>query len=97
MKVSDVSLCLIKSIYCITIPRLSRIRSYQTIRTLEQILLRNTRPIQYKYYYIAIAGAHPPELSPEQLEMSSSKICANLGRAMGVVVGCLLGNFFDYF
>lgn len=38
-------------------------------------------------------GAHPPELSPEQLEMSSSKICANLGRAMGVVVGCLLGMF----
>ena len=92
MKVSDVSLCLIKSIYCITIPRLSRIRSYQTIRTVEQILLRNTRPIQYKYYYIAIAGVHPPELSPEQLEMSSSKICANLGRALGVVVGCLLGN-----
>jgi len=38
-------------------------------------------------------GAHPPDLSPEQLEMSSSRICANLGRGLGVVVGCLLGMF----
>ena len=38
------------------------------------------------------AGAHPPDLTAEQLEMSVSKICANLGRALGVVVGCLLGE-----
>lgn len=38
-------------------------------------------------------GAHPPDLTPEQLEMSSSRICANLGRGLGVVVGCLLGMF----
>jgi len=38
-------------------------------------------------------GAHPPDLTAEQLEMSVSKMCANLGRALGVVVGCLLGMF----
>jgi len=38
-------------------------------------------------------GAHPPDLTAEQLEMSSSRICAFLGRALGVVVGCLLGMF----
>ena len=37
-------------------------------------------------------GARPPDLSPEQLEMRSSRIFANLGRALGVFVGCLLGN-----
>jgi len=38
-------------------------------------------------------GARPPDLSPEQLEMKSSRIFANLGRALGVFVGCLLGMF----
>jgi len=38
-------------------------------------------------------GAHPPNLSPEQLEMTSSRICANFGRLIGVALGCLLGMF----
>lgn len=38
-------------------------------------------------------GAHPPDLTPEQLEMPSSRIFANLGRCLGVAFGCLLGMF----
>jgi len=38
-------------------------------------------------------GAEPPSLSPSQMEMRSSKVAANLGRAVGVVVGCLIGMF----
>jgi len=38
-------------------------------------------------------GAHPPDLTPEQLEMPNSRICANLGRCLGVAFGCLLGMF----
>jgi len=38
-------------------------------------------------------GAHPPDLTPEQLEMPGSRICANLGRCLGVAFGCLLGMF----
>jgi len=38
-------------------------------------------------------GAHPPPLSPEQLEMPTSRICANLGRLLGVAFGCILGMF----
>ena len=40
----------------------------------------------------SVVGSHPPDLTAEQLEMSVSKMCANLGRALGVVVGCLLGE-----
>ena len=48
----------------------------------------------FLFYLIhaAMPGARPPDLSPEQLEMRSSRIFANLGRALGVFVGCLLGN-----
>jgi len=38
-------------------------------------------------------GARPPDLSAEQLEMTSCRVSANLGRALGVFVGCLLGMF----
>jgi len=38
-------------------------------------------------------GAHPPDLKPEQLEMPQSRVCANLGRCLGVAFGCLLGMF----
>eukprot|EP00090_Calanus_glacialis_P046412 TRINITY_DN9101_c0_g1_i2.p1 TRINITY_DN9101_c0_g1~~TRINITY_DN9101_c0_g1_i2.p1 ORF type:complete len:255 (-),score=45.61 TRINITY_DN9101_c0_g1_i2:486-1250(-) len=38
-------------------------------------------------------GAHPPDLTPDQLEMPSSRISANLGRCLGVAFGCLLGMF----
>jgi hypothetical protein len=35
----------------------------------------------------------PPQLTVEQLEMTSSRIAANGGRALGVTIGCLLGMF----
>merc|ERR1711962_1003867 len=38
-------------------------------------------------------GATPPNLSSEQLEMTSSRVANNLGGALGVVFGCLLGMF----
>eukprot|EP00092_Neocalanus_flemingeri_P068438 GFUD01083654.1.p1 GENE.GFUD01083654.1~~GFUD01083654.1.p1 ORF type:complete len:251 (+),score=44.38 GFUD01083654.1:58-810(+) len=38
-------------------------------------------------------GAHPPDLTPEQLEIPRSRICANLGRGLGVAFGCFLGMF----
>jgi len=38
-------------------------------------------------------GAHPPDLSAEQLEMTSSRVAANSGRALGVILGCLIGMF----
>ena len=40
----------------------------------------------------ALPGARPPELSPEQLQMRSSRISANIGKMLGIFVGCLLGN-----
>ncbi|XP_071445659.1 uncharacterized protein [Hetaerina americana] len=36
-------------------------------------------------------GVRPPQLTPQQLEMKSSRWAANLGRAFGVTLGCLLG------
>lgn len=36
-------------------------------------------------------GVKPPALSPIQLDMKSSRIFANLGRTIGVTIGCLLG------
>ncbi|XP_035658773.1 transmembrane protein 65-like [Branchiostoma floridae] len=42
-------------------------------------------------------GLPSPELTPQQLDMSSSKWAANLGRVFGVTVGCLLGMLPLYF
>jgi len=39
----------------------------------------------------AKVGIKPPALSPIQVNMKSSRICANVGRVLGVTVGCLLG------
>lgn len=36
-------------------------------------------------------GVHMPELTPAQLEMSSTRWSINLGRAVGITLGCLLG------
>lgn len=36
-------------------------------------------------------GMQPPKLSPTQLDMPSSRRAANMGRALGVTIGCLLG------
>ncbi|XP_075220668.1 uncharacterized protein LOC142324008 [Lycorma delicatula] len=38
-------------------------------------------------------GFRPPNLSPIQLDMPSSRRAANLGRVIGVTIGCLLGMF----
>ncbi|XP_052868850.1 transmembrane protein 65 [Anopheles cruzii] len=38
-----------------------------------------------------MSGVKPPKLSPIQLEMKSSRRAANLGRVVGITVGCLLG------
>jgi len=38
-------------------------------------------------------GALPPDLSPAQLDLTSSRIAANAGRCLGVMIGCLLGMF----
>ncbi|XP_019638788.1 PREDICTED: transmembrane protein 65-like [Branchiostoma belcheri] len=42
-------------------------------------------------------GLPSPELTPQQLDMSSSKWASNLGRVFGVTVGCLLGMLPLYF
>lgn len=36
-------------------------------------------------------GFRPPKLSPIQMEMPVSRHCANLGRVLGVTLGCILG------
>ncbi|XP_017774863.1 PREDICTED: uncharacterized protein LOC108561436 isoform X1 [Nicrophorus vespilloides] len=38
-------------------------------------------------------GFNPPKLSPMQMDMPRSRNFANLGRVLGVTVGCLLGMF----
>uniref|UniRef100_A0A8D8YR16 Transmembrane protein 65 n=1 Tax=Cacopsylla melanoneura TaxID=428564 RepID=A0A8D8YR16_9HEMI len=36
-------------------------------------------------------GFHGPNLSPIQLDMKTSRVFANLGRTLGVTIGCILG------
>ncbi|XP_053662560.1 uncharacterized protein LOC128711703 [Anopheles marshallii] len=38
-----------------------------------------------------MSGVKPPKLSPIQLEMKTSRRAANLGRVLGITIGCLLG------
>jgi hypothetical protein len=38
-------------------------------------------------------GVNPPVLSVQQLELTSCRIAANGGRAIGVAIGCILGMF----
>ncbi|XP_065155586.1 transmembrane protein 65 isoform X2 [Atheta coriaria] len=38
-------------------------------------------------------GFNPPKLSPMQMDMPRSRNFANLGRVLGVTIGCLLGMF----
>lgn len=48
-------------------------------------------------YYIErfanYVGYQPPKLTPIQLDMPVSRWFANIGRAIGVTLGCLLGMF----
>ena len=45
----------------------------------------------YVESFAARLGAKPPELTRVQLHMTRSRVAANLGRALGVVLGCLIG------
>lgn len=36
-------------------------------------------------------GVQVPNLSPAQLDMTSTRVTSNLGRALGVLIGCILG------
>ncbi len=36
-------------------------------------------------------GVRPPPLTIEQLELSSARLAANIGRALGVATGCVIG------
>lgn len=38
-----------------------------------------------------MSGVKPPKLTPIQLEMKSSRRAANMGRVLGITIGCLLG------
>lgn len=38
-----------------------------------------------------MSGVNPPKLSPIQLEMKPSRQAANMGRVLGITIGCLLG------
>ncbi|XP_035826405.1 transmembrane protein 65 [Aplysia californica] len=38
-------------------------------------------------------GVRSPHLSPKQVDMSSTKWASNMGKVVGVVIGCLLGMF----
>ncbi|XP_075149514.1 uncharacterized protein LOC142223510 isoform X1 [Haematobia irritans] len=48
-------------------------------------------------YYVErgceILGLRPPDLTPVQMEMKSSRRAANYGRIIGITVGCLVGMF----
>ncbi|XP_070555657.1 transmembrane protein 65-like isoform X2 [Ptychodera flava] len=38
-------------------------------------------------------GVHPPDLSPQQVNMNATRYSASFGRAIGITIGCLLGMF----
>ncbi|XP_065089077.1 transmembrane protein 65 isoform X2 [Ochlerotatus camptorhynchus] len=44
-----------------------------------------------------MSGVRPPKLLPIQLEMKCSRRAANLGRVLGITIGCLLGMCPLYF
>ena len=45
----------------------------------------------YVEHWSGKLGIHAPTLSLEQLQLTSCRITANAGRAIGVAVGCILG------
>lgn len=47
----------------------------------------------YVEHWTAKLGVNPPAMTLEQLELRSSRIAANGGRAIGVAIGCILGMF----
>ena len=77
--------------YCIAIVFLLKSLLYYTISEVADIQIVICLAM-FSASTIFFPGAHPPDLTPEQLEMSSSRLCAVLGKALGVVVGCLIGE-----
>lgn len=74
--------------------------SYFTLSTMAAAALGNTFSdvlgIGTAFYVERLAnriGYNPPKLTPPQLDMSCSRHSANLGRVLGVTIGCLLGMF----
>lgn len=72
--------------------------SYLTLTTMAAAALGNTFSdiigIGSAFYVERLAnriGFEPPKLSHMQMEMPVSRRSANLGRVLGVTVGCLLG------
>ncbi|XP_076806670.1 transmembrane protein 65-like isoform X3 [Clavelina lepadiformis] len=39
------------------------------------------------------AGLPAPNLTPEQMELNKTRIVANVGKALGIMIGCLVGMF----
>ncbi|KAL3269059.1 hypothetical protein HHI36_008142 [Cryptolaemus montrouzieri] len=74
--------------------------SYLCISTMAAAALGNTFSdvlgIGSAFYVERLAnkiGYSPPKLSPIQMDMSCSRNSANIGRVLGVTLGCLLGMF----
>ncbi|XP_031349913.1 transmembrane protein 65 isoform X2 [Photinus pyralis] len=74
--------------------------SYFCLSTMAAAALGNTFSdvlgLGSAYYVERLAtriGYTPPKLSPIQMEMPISRHSANVGRVVGVVLGCLLGMF----
>lgn len=72
--------------------------SYLCLTTMAAAALGNTISdilgIGSAFYVERLAnkvGYSPPKLSPIQMEMPCSRNSANLGRVLGVTLGCLLG------
>lgn len=71
---------------------------YITLSTMAAAALGNTFSdvigIGSSYYVergVARLGVRAPPLSPVQLDMPASRRAANLGRVLGITVGCFLG------
>ncbi|XP_077990894.1 transmembrane protein 65-like [Glandiceps talaboti] len=47
----------------------------------------------YVEAFAAKLGVNPPKLSPEQVDMNSTRYSASFGRAIGITIGCILGMF----
>lgn len=56
-------------------------------------LLRFRSAWYVEHWLVKLGWGAPPPLTFEQLEMASSRVATNGGRALGVTIGCLLGMF----
>ncbi|XP_041976812.1 uncharacterized protein LOC121731463 [Aricia agestis] len=76
----------------------SSMSAYITLSTMAAAALGNTFSdivgIGSSYYVeraAALLGFAPPPLSPVQLDMPASRRAANMGRVLGITLGCFLG------